>query len=155
MVLHSVVRHFQQTFGGGVGKPHVIISNLEHDSVHITVHKMEEEGKLGEGMVKGEKERERGTHTPFRIRVVILWFSPIHTTHIHTHTYMYAHAYTCAHMHNTHIHIHNTHTHTHSQMLPLSKQPIPLGQFPHRTSSLLSVPTLFSCPSCWPTMRRE
>ena len=50
MVFHSVVQHFQQTFEGTVGKPHIIISNLEHDSVCLPVHRMEEEGKLGEKM---------------------------------------------------------------------------------------------------------
>ena len=68
MVFHLVVQHFQQTFGGTVGKPHIIIRNLEHDSVCLPVHKMEEEGKVGEKMERmewgdGERERERERST--------------------------------------------------------------------------------------------
>ena len=63
MVIHSAVQHFQQTLGEQAGKPHIIINNLEHNSVTLTVRNLEEQGKIGEGGgaggegEKGGKER--------------------------------------------------------------------------------------------------
>ena len=54
MVIHSAVQHFQRTLGEQAGKPHIIINNLEHNSVTLTVRNLEEQGKIGEG------GRERG-----------------------------------------------------------------------------------------------
>ena len=56
MVFDSAARHFDRVRseagggeggGGEGGRPHVIITNLEHDSVSLTVQKMEEQGKIG------------------------------------------------------------------------------------------------------------
>ena len=49
MVIHSAVQHFQQTLGEKAGRPHIIINNLEHNSVTLTVRNLEEQGKIGEG----------------------------------------------------------------------------------------------------------
>ena len=52
MVFDSAARHFfdhvkSEGGGGEGGRPHVVITNLEHDSVSLTVQKMEEQGKIG------------------------------------------------------------------------------------------------------------
>ena len=63
MVIHSAVQHLQRTLGEQAGKPHIIINNLEHNSVTLTVRNLEEQGKIGEGGgaggegEKGGKER--------------------------------------------------------------------------------------------------
>ena len=51
MVFDSVARYYrelQAEDGGPSSLPHIIISNLEHDSVDLTVRKMEEMGRIGE-----------------------------------------------------------------------------------------------------------
>ena len=51
MVFDSVARYYAELHAedGGQGSlPHVIISNLEHDSVDLTARKMEEQGRIGE-----------------------------------------------------------------------------------------------------------
>ena len=60
MVIHSAVQHFQRTLGEQAGKPHIIINNLEHNSVTLTVRNLEEQGKIGEGGREEGKERRRG-----------------------------------------------------------------------------------------------
>ena len=47
MVFDSVVRYFTAK-NDGVKHPHVIITNLEHDSISMTVQKMQEQNKTGE-----------------------------------------------------------------------------------------------------------
>lgn len=50
MVFDSVARYYAELHAedGGQGSlPHVIISNLEHDSVDLTTRKMEEMGRVG------------------------------------------------------------------------------------------------------------
>lgn len=50
MVFNTVARYYQQFCAvDGMCKslPHIIISNLEHDSVDLTVRKMEELGRIG------------------------------------------------------------------------------------------------------------
>ncbi len=46
MVLDSVLRHYSSTSDSSL--PHVVISNLEHDSIDLTVRELESRGKLGE-----------------------------------------------------------------------------------------------------------
>ena len=58
MVIHSAVKHFQQTSGEKAGKPHIIINNLEHNSVTLTVRNLEEQGKIGEGVREGRRGKE-------------------------------------------------------------------------------------------------
>ena len=58
MVIHSAVKHFQQTSGEKAGKPHIIINNLEHNSVTLTVRNLEEQGKIGEGVREGRGGKE-------------------------------------------------------------------------------------------------
>ena len=52
MVFDSVIRYWNDlSREGGVaseGKPHIIISNLEHDSVVLCVRRLEKEGRVGE-----------------------------------------------------------------------------------------------------------
>lgn len=51
MVFDSVARYYAKVHaedGGRGSLPHVIISNLEHDSVELTARKMEEQGRIGE-----------------------------------------------------------------------------------------------------------
>ena len=52
MVLDSAIRYWNdQSRRGGVAierKPHIIITNLEHDSVDLCVRRLEEEGHAGE-----------------------------------------------------------------------------------------------------------
>lgn len=52
MVLDSVIRYWRDpSRQDGVvaeGKPHVITSNLEHDSVIVCVKRLEKEGHIGE-----------------------------------------------------------------------------------------------------------
>ena len=59
MVIHSAVQHFQQTLGEKAGKPHIVINNLEHNSVTLTVRKLEEQGKIGEGGREGQGRRKK------------------------------------------------------------------------------------------------
>ena len=59
MVIHSAVQHFQQTLGEKAGRPHIIINNLEHNSVTLTVRNLEEQGKIGEGGREEEKWERR------------------------------------------------------------------------------------------------
>ena len=50
MVFDTVARYYQEfqaEDGMNAALPHVVISNLEHDSVDITARKMEEQGKIG------------------------------------------------------------------------------------------------------------
>ena len=50
MVFDTVARHYQDlraSDGAPRSLPHVIISNLEHDSVDLTAKKMEELGRIG------------------------------------------------------------------------------------------------------------
>ena len=58
MVIHSAVQHFQQTLGEKAGKPHIIINNLEHNSVTLTVRNLEEQGKIGEEGREGQGGKE-------------------------------------------------------------------------------------------------
>ena len=44
MVFDSIARHYRNTRGE---MPHVVVSNIEHDSVSLTVQKMQEQGKIG------------------------------------------------------------------------------------------------------------
>ena len=51
MVFDSVARYYAELHaedGGQSSLPHVIISNLAHDSVDITARKMEQQGRIGE-----------------------------------------------------------------------------------------------------------
>lgn len=51
MVMDTVARHYQlvrSEDGKNHSLPHVVISNLEHDSVDVTARKMEELGRIGE-----------------------------------------------------------------------------------------------------------
>ena len=59
MVIHSAVQHFQQTLGEQAGRPHIIINNLEHNSVTLTVRNLEGQGKIGEGGREEEKWERR------------------------------------------------------------------------------------------------
>ena len=47
MVLHSVIRHCSLT-GSSNHLPHVVISNLEHDSIDVTVQELVGRGLVGE-----------------------------------------------------------------------------------------------------------
>ena len=57
MVFDSTARYFfdhvrsdsegGRSASGEGGRPHVVITNLEHDSVSLTVQKMEEQRKIG------------------------------------------------------------------------------------------------------------
>lgn len=51
MVFDSVARYYRELHAEDIGPnslPHIIISNLEHDSVELTARKMEEMGMIGE-----------------------------------------------------------------------------------------------------------
>lgn len=51
MVFDSVARYYGELHAEDSGQsslPHIIISNLEHDSVDITARKMEQQGRIGE-----------------------------------------------------------------------------------------------------------
>jgi cysteine sulfinate desulfinase/cysteine desulfurase-like protein len=51
MVFDSVARYYAELHaedGGRGSLPHIIISNLEHDSVDITARKMQQQGRIGE-----------------------------------------------------------------------------------------------------------
>ena len=56
MVFDSAIRYWNdQSRLGGVateGKPHIITSNLEHDSVDLCVRRLEEEGHAGEALCR-------------------------------------------------------------------------------------------------------
>ena len=49
MVLDSVLRHCSTMSDSSL--PHVVISNLEHDSIELTVRELETRGKIGERIV--------------------------------------------------------------------------------------------------------
>lgn len=50
MVLHSVIRHCSLT-GSTTTLPHVVTSNLEHDSIDLTIRELVERGQIGEWAV--------------------------------------------------------------------------------------------------------
>ena len=55
MVFDTVTRYYQelQTEDGvNATLPHMVISNMEHDSVDITARKMEEQGKIGKCVLR-------------------------------------------------------------------------------------------------------
>ena len=50
MVFDTVARHYHQLHASDKGQgslPHVVITNLEHDSVDLTARKMAEMGRIG------------------------------------------------------------------------------------------------------------
>ena len=47
MVFYSVARHYSEHVSN-TGLPHIIISNLEHDSVDLTIREMVDRKQVGE-----------------------------------------------------------------------------------------------------------
>ena len=66
LVFHSVTQYWnvlskEGGVVGGVARPHIITSNLEHDSVQLCVRKMEAEGQIGQADWELRRERQRQT----------------------------------------------------------------------------------------------